>query len=323
MTDNILTVILSTYNHKDTFSQAIESVLSQKTDFDFEIWVLDDASNDGTSSIVREYSKKYPDRIIPFIREENMRGKNISEALKKIKTKYYTILETDDYWCDDNKLQMQIDILEKNPDCSFCTHNTIRNYVRQNKKEKYLDSPEKKYTLPNKKLAHRYYIEPHTSSRMYRTSCIDWGEVQDTNIIAYDVPCCFYFLTKGNMYYIDKVMSVYNYTGTGIYSSSASYQNRYKAAYSLYILNKQLKYKYNYLLSRFFATRLNLNFIVSYRLKSCKNLNKLETLYRKILTKFEEENLQVIDKKPILSYKIPVSMDKKLCIEISREKRLC
>lgn len=323
MIDNILTVLLSTYNHIDTFKQAIESVLSQKTNFDFEIWVLDDASNDGTTDIVKEYAKKYPKKIIPFIQEKNTKGRTTLEKIKDIRTKYYTILETDDYWCDDNKLQMQIDILEKNPDCSMCAHNTIRNYVEQKKQEKYLDSPEKKYTLPGKKLTHKYYIEPHTSSRIYRTSCIDWNEVENTNIIVYDVPSAFYFLTKGNLYYIDKVMSVYNYTGCGIFSSSTSYQNRYKAAYGIYILNRQLKYKYNYLLARFFSTRLNLNFILSYKLKSCKDTKKLEALYSKILTKFKEENLKIIDKKPILSYKIPISTNKKLCVEISREKELC
>ena len=205
----------------------------------------------------------------------------------------------------------------------MCAHNTIRNYVSAGKKEEYIHSHEGIYKLPETKLTHRYYIEPHTSSRMYRTSCIDWQEVGDSQIVVYDVCATFYFLTKGNMYYIDKVMSVYNYTGNGVYSSSSSYQNRYNAANGIYKINKQLNFKYNYLLARFFATRLNLNFILSNKLKKCSNPVKLDAMYTKVLSDFVKQNMSFVDKKPILSYKIPVGTKKRLCIEICREKDLC
>jgi len=323
MDNDILTVILSTYNHKDTFKKSIDSVLSQKTNFHYKIWILDDASNDGTTDIVREYAEKYPDKIKPFINKINQKGQFLRSQIREVNTKYYTVLETDDYWTDENKLQMQVDILENNPDCSMCAHNTLRKYIEYGKEEAYINSHEGKYHLPDKKLTHRYYIEPHTSSRMYRTSCIDWNEIQDIGVIIYDVSAVFYFLTKGNLYYIDKIMSVYNYTGNGLFSSSSSYKNRYRAAMGIYNLNKQLKFKYNYLLARFFATRLNLNFILSYNLKTCKDNDKLQKMYENILEKFLRKNIKLIDKKPIANYVIPVTRNKRLCIEISREKDLC
>ena len=323
MDNDLLTVILSVYNHKETFKQAIDSVLEQKTNFNFKIWVLDDASNDGTSDIVREYAQKYPEKVIPFINRINQKGKHIRSVIRNIKSKYYTILETDDCWCDENKLQMQIDILENNPDCSMCAHNTIRKYTEYNKQETYIHASEGKYSLPDKKLTHKYYIEPHTSSRIYRTSCIDSKEIQDMGLIVYDVCTVFYFLTKGNLYYIDKIMSVYNYTGSGVYSASHSYKNRYKAALGIYNLNKQLNFKYNYLLARFFATRLNLNFILSYNLKTCTDNKKLELMFEKNLKSFFDKNLKLTDKKPIWKADIPVAPNKRLCVEISREKDLC
>ena len=172
--------------------------------------MLDDASNDGTTDIVREYANKYPEKITAIINPVNMNGRYIKEVIRQIRTKYFAILETDDYWCDENKIQTQIDILENNPDCSMCAHNTLRNYVNQNTTENYLNSPTKIYTLPKKKLTNRYYIEPHISSRVYRTSCINFDEIENKNLLVYDVTSMFYFLTKGNLYYIDKVMSVYN-----------------------------------------------------------------------------------------------------------------
>lgn len=322
MPEELLTVMLSTYNHKDSFRAAIDSVLAQKTNFDFKIWILDDASNDGTTDIVLEYADKYPSRIIPIVNKINTKGAVLKEYIKKVTSKYYTFLETDDYWCDENKLQLQIDILENNPDCSMCAHNTLRKYIDFNKSEPYLKVKEGKYSLPEKRLTHGY-IEPHTSSRIYRTACIDFNEVQDSDIIAYDVSTVFYFLTKGKMYYIDKIMSVYNYTGCGVFSSSSSYQNRYRAANGIYRLNKQLGFEYNYLLARFFATRLNLNFILSNGLKKCKNLVILDNMYQRILADFKNKYFADVDKKPVFSCKIPIGCKKRLCFELFREKDLC
>ncbi len=284
--------------------------------------MLDDASNDGTTDIVREYANKYPEKITAIINPVNMNGRYIKEVIRQIRTKYFAILETDDYWCDENKIQTQIDILENNPDCSMCAHNTLRNYVNQNTTENYLNSPTKIYTLPKKKLTNRYYIEPHISSRVYRTSCINFDEIENKNLLVYDVTSMFYFLTKGNLYYIDKVMSVYNYTQKGVYSSQTSYKNRYIAAKGIYELNKTLNYRYNYLLARFFATRINLNFVTAFKIKNCKNTIELDEMYQQILNKFEEKYLRICDKKPIISFKISIGKNKKLVFELSREKSL-
>ena len=71
--DNIcmVSVYCSVYNHKKYISQCLDSLVNQNTDFRYEIIVKDDASTDGTSDIVREYSQKYPDKIVPLILSEN------------------------------------------------------------------------------------------------------------------------------------------------------------------------------------------------------------------------------------------------------------
>jgi glycosyltransferase involved in cell wall biosynthesis len=114
-----------TYNQEQYIAQAIESVLNQKTNFKFKILIGDDCSNDGTSDIVRSYAKRFPDVITPYIHENNLGGmgkNNFMFIYSKCQTKYATILEGDDYWDNENKLQVQVDFLERNPDFSIVFH---------------------------------------------------------------------------------------------------------------------------------------------------------------------------------------------------------
>ena len=314
----LVTVLLITYNHIDTFDKAIQSVLAQKTNFPFEIIVLDDASTDGTSSLVKKYENIPNVKVI--IRKENSNGKNTYLGLKEIKTKYYAILETDDYWCDENKLQMQVDALEENPDCSFCAHNTLVNYTTTKKTRNYINCPTKKFSFPPKRITRKYYIEPHTSSRLYRTKCLNLDEIKNPIIATYDIATNFYFLTKGNLYYIDKIMSVYNYTSKGIYSGVSSFMQRFKSASVIKQLNEEFDYKYNYLLARFFSTRLNLNLFTYLILKLSKDKVFLGNFYERLLHSYKENCLGNWEQKPIAKINIPLGKKKRIVFEIRREK---
>ncbi|MDY6382630.1 MAG: glycosyltransferase, partial [Cyanobacteriota bacterium] len=88
MNKPLVTVLVVTYNHLNTFEQAIKSVLEQKTNFEYKIWVLDDCSTDGTTKIVKRYAKDYPDKIVPIIRDHNLGAmQNVLQALEKLDTK--------------------------------------------------------------------------------------------------------------------------------------------------------------------------------------------------------------------------------------------
>jgi len=318
MREPLVTVLLITYNHVDTFERAINSVLAQKTDFAFKIVVCDDCSTDGTSELVKKYADY--ENVKCVIRDKNLGGTaNIFEAVKSVDTKYFTILETDDYWSCPDKLQMQVDILENNSDCSFCAHNTLMHYEEHNFEEAYIKSKTKKYSLP-KRIAHRKYIEPHISSRLYRTECIDWNEINDPMLLTYDIASNFYFLTKGNLYYIDKVMSVYDVTGRGFYSSSSSYEQFYKTAGCVYHLNKAFNWKYNYLLAEFFISRLNLTFFRYLQVRYFTRKSDLDKVYSDILGKFYKNYIVKRKKKCLFRVAVPLSRRKRICLELVREK---
>lgn len=114
------------YNHERYIAQTIESILSQKTCFDFQLIIHDDASSDKTAEIVAEYAKKYPKTIVPIFQKENQYSQGISiiqnYIYPKIQGDYVAICEGDDYWSNDNKLQLQYDFLSENKNYSAVCH---------------------------------------------------------------------------------------------------------------------------------------------------------------------------------------------------------
>lgn len=219
MDNCICTVLMIAYNHRPYIRLAIESVISQKTKYKFKVHIFDDASTDGTSDIVREYAERYPELIIPFIAEENRGAQgNIWAAYKSVDTKYCAMLECDDYWCDERKLQLQITALEKNPDCSFCAHNTIF----QNKNDVYRTKEDGTLVVYNRNIRDtgKYDGEEfkplygagwanHSNSRVIRMSCVDLEGLTDREDFLYDNAQFFYLLQRGKIYFIQRVMSVY------------------------------------------------------------------------------------------------------------------
>ena len=116
-------VCMITYNHEKYIAQAIESVLMQKTDFDFEVVIGEDGSADGTADIVRRMAERCRPRIRPLLRDRNLGAqRNFVDVLQHCRGDYVAVLEGDDYWTDPHKLQKQVDFLETHPDFVMCCH---------------------------------------------------------------------------------------------------------------------------------------------------------------------------------------------------------
>jgi len=114
----LLSICCVTYNHAEYLRDTIEGFLLQKTDFPLEILIHDDASIDGTTEIIKEYERKYPDNFKPIFQKENQysQGRGISATYQfpRARGKYIAICEGDDYWIDPHKLQKEVDFLENN-----------------------------------------------------------------------------------------------------------------------------------------------------------------------------------------------------------------
>lgn len=121
----VLSVIMLTYNHEEYIDLSLSSALNQKTDFDYEIIIGDDCSQDNTIEKITKYQMKNPDKIKLIAQKRNLGVvKNLLETLKFSKGKYIAILDGDDYWNSSSKLQKSVDFLEKNEDY-IATYNNV------------------------------------------------------------------------------------------------------------------------------------------------------------------------------------------------------
>ncbi len=127
--NDILTVCLITYNHDQYVEQAIDSILMQKTNFDWKLVIADDCSKDNTREILKRYQQKYPEKIHLILQEKNVGpATNFIELITYPNSKYIAYLEGDDYWIDEFKLQKQVDFLENNNE--YVIHSSAAQYIK-------------------------------------------------------------------------------------------------------------------------------------------------------------------------------------------------
>lgn len=122
----VVSVHMITYNHEPYIRQAIEGVMMQKTDFEFELVIGEDASTDKTREICFEYQKRYPDKIRVLWWHENLyrnphpAGGNWRRNTAHCRGEFIAFCEGDDYWIDDHKLQKQVDMFKRNNEVGLC-----------------------------------------------------------------------------------------------------------------------------------------------------------------------------------------------------------
>lgn len=114
-------MVMTTYNHESYIATAIESVLRQQTNFPIEIVIGEDCSTDRTLNIAMDYQAQYPEAI-RIVRSESNVGwrENYRRTIAAARGRYIALLDGDDYFTHRKKLQMQVDLLEANPDVGMC-----------------------------------------------------------------------------------------------------------------------------------------------------------------------------------------------------------
>lgn len=222
MSNPLVSVYCLAYNHEKYIRQTLEGFVNQNTNFEYEVFVHDDASTDNTPKIIKEYAEKYPNIIKPIFQKENKYSKGIRIAktfiYPYVKGKYIAICEGDDYWCDDNKLQMQADYLESHKDYVACVHNSIMlNSITG--EEKIMYNPKKDYDITFNDVIQGGSSCYQTASLMYRIELKDnRPEFFYKLTTCGDYQLSIYLALNGKIRFFNKVMSYYR-----VFSSECSW----------------------------------------------------------------------------------------------------
>ena len=220
----LVSVCMVTYQHADFVGKAIESILSQVTNFRFELLIGEDCSSDGTRGICKQYAERYPDIIRLFLRRREdvikINGRptgryNFCETLASAKGKYIALLEGDDYWVDDLKLQKQVEFLEKQPECSACIHQVNRVEQDGTTLGPFVEDPLPRFSTKDLLSKTRH----HTSSLMLRNlpwlqSIPEWHK----DVLLMDRLLAILISFTGPLGFIDQTMSHYRLHSGGIYT---------------------------------------------------------------------------------------------------------
>ncbi|GHT81848.1 hypothetical protein FACS1894125_3440 [Actinomycetota bacterium] len=211
-----VSVCMLTYNHLPFIRDAIDSVLMQQTDFDFELLINDDNSIDGTTEVLFEYQKKYPDIIRVVTHKENQHNKGVQDAYVRFlfpmaKGEYIAMNDGDDYFTDEHKLQKLSDFLDGKPKTSVVFNKT---------RIIFPDDPEMSPEfMPTSEtvmrgldlvgLVQKNYMR--VNSIMYRKSAIERINkyVNFKGCYAVDWSMNLYAARAGEIGYIDEVMGEY------------------------------------------------------------------------------------------------------------------
>lgn len=206
-----VSIICNTFNHEKYIEDAIKGFVNQKTDFKYEICIHDDASTDHTKEVILKYERLYPELIHAIIQTENQYSKGISvNAINSSRARgeYIAFCEGDDYWTDPYKLQKQVNLFEKYPDCALVLHGSIIiNAKNKFAKRTWLFTNKERKLSVEEVLNARGIVAAH-NSYMYRN-------VENTfpdffrNLGVWDTTRCIYFALNNSVYYIPELMSVY------------------------------------------------------------------------------------------------------------------
>ncbi len=126
--ENIISVIVATYNQEATIGRTLDSILMQKCRLPIEIVVGEDCSTDGTRTVCERYAALHPAvvRLMPKAPNKGM-IRNYYDCLLQCRGRYIAECAGDDFWIDPLKLEKQLDVLEKHPEVTL-VHTNWQSY---------------------------------------------------------------------------------------------------------------------------------------------------------------------------------------------------
>ena len=225
MKNPLLSVVVLTFQQTSFIEQALASVIGQVTDFPFEIIICDDHSKDGSFDKIKRFWEENPEKVRILSSTSNLgiytgNGRlNLVRGFSACRGKYIALLEGDDFWKGEEKLQQQVDLLERDSSLSAVIHRaeivdesgSLIDHVPREEVEELT-----RFNV-NDTLLHSISFA-HTASAVFRKPNSDL--IPEWALSAYAADRVIYtcLAAKGDIGYLNKIFSVYRKHPEGISS---------------------------------------------------------------------------------------------------------
>jgi glycosyltransferase involved in cell wall biosynthesis len=219
-----VSVCITTYNHRPFIAQALDGVLCQQVDFDYEILLGEDDSSDGTRHIAEEYAARHPNRIRLFLHDRKdvlyidgrpTGRRNFVNNIEQAHGDYIALLDGDDYWTDPRKMQKQVDFLDRHPQTAICFHAAQGMNLADPDQDYVLRPPGRQSFYTLRDLVRENMVP--SCAVMFRRGLFgafpDWFFKTSTG----DWPLHVLNAMHGNLGYLDEVMAVYRIHPGGVW----------------------------------------------------------------------------------------------------------
>lgn len=266
---NIIGVGVFTYNHEKYIIECLDSIFSQRGDYEIKLVIIDDASSDNTAKIIDDYimSHQRENFKVNFIKHKKNKGinENFKIILEEFKnTDYFTFCEGDDYWNSSDRINKFVKYMRNNKMISIA-FNSI--YIL-NDEEKTICKNEynlnKNFFLTQDLIKKQYFIG-NLGCCFYDSFYLKFFDNKIYELPLYDFFFNTYYSTFGLIGYIREYLSTYRKHNGSLWSKTNNE-----------IRNKKL-YKYIDEYNSFF------NYIYDYEYRDFQN----------IIIKFSEKYLPI------------------------------
>jgi len=235
----VVSVHMITYNHEPYIRQAIEGVMMQQADFEFELVIGEDCSTDRTREICFEYQKRHPDKVRVLWSQENSylhmhpAGGNAQRTMVRCRGEFVAFCEGDDYWTDPLKLQKQVGVMRSNAGVAICFCRVSSFCQKTGRFETVRYDTDPVGRMPGADMNRALMLDLQDRRRLIRQHCIetsgilfrrrayDEGQlngVEKWYLSFEDTIAIERCLASGDAYFLPEEMSVYRCHCGGVYS---------------------------------------------------------------------------------------------------------
>lgn len=240
-------ILVSTYNGMKYLREQIESLLNQNYG-NYEIHIRDDGSQDGTVELIKQYEKKYPDKLF-FYQGENLGYKKSFQWLMQHcgQADFFSFCDQDDYWYPD-KVSRAVELLRKKKQdaplvylCDFYWCDGEMNRQKRNNGYAKYHSLEKYVTLGDRNaFGFTEVFNKQTLERVKNSECFEG--------CSHDEIVYMYCLCNGEIIWDDKVCADFRRHGNNASKSDLQGGNKvthflWRIKTFLFTSNKKHMYK--------------------------------------------------------------------------------